>query len=108
MNRADSDSSGRFARLPMPQPWTLLRGASFAGKAKHPSPRRSKLRHTKVAGLEGPVTGVVGKEKCCCCLRPAWTWTRSPDLSQNINDAPQLRLYSAQRTCELIMDTVLE
>lgn len=69
MNRGDSDSSGRFARVPMPQPWTLLRGASFAGKAKHLSPRRSKLRHTKVAGLEGPVTGVVGKGKCCCCLR---------------------------------------
>lgn len=63
---------------------------------------------TKVAALGGPVTGVVEKGKCCCCLRPAWTGTRSPDLSQNINDAPQLRLYSARCSLELIMDAVLE
>lgn len=74
MNRGDSDSSGRYDWVPMPQPWTLSSGASFAGKAKHLSPRRSKLRHTKVAGVEGPVTGVVEKGERCCCLRPAWTW----------------------------------
>lgn len=41
-------------------------------------------------------------------LLTAWTWTRSSDLSQNINDAPQLRLYSARCSHELIMDAVLE
>lgn len=58
--------------------------------------------------LEGPVTYVV-EEKGMMLLTPwAWTWTRWPDLSQNINDAPQLRLYSTQGTHEIIMDAVLE
>lgn len=70
MNRADSDSSGRYDWVPLPQPRTMSSGASFAGKAKHLSPRRSKLRHTKIAGVEGPVTGVVEKGERCCCLRP--------------------------------------
>lgn len=39
--------------VPMPQPWTLLRGASFARKAKHLSPCRSKLRHYQVSWSEG-------------------------------------------------------
>lgn len=41
-------------------------------------------------------------------LLTAWIWTRWPGLSQNINDAPQLRLYSTRGTLELIMDAVLE
>lgn len=40
-------------------------------------------------------------------LLTARTWTWWPDLSQNINDAPQLRLYLLKVTHELIMDAVL-
>lgn len=91
----------------MPQPWTLLRGASFAGEAKHLSPRRSKLRHPKVAGL-ARASHRRRREGGMLLLLTAWTCTRSPDLSQNIDDAPQLRLYSGRPTHELIMDAVLE
>lgn len=71
-----------------------LEGGVICWRSETFRPCRSKLRHTKVAGLEEPVTDVV--EGMGMMLLTARTWTRWPDLSQNINDAPQLRLYSTQ------------